>query len=236
MIGNSLKFTPDGYVEWGYTKEEGYLQFYVRDTGIGIETALHHRIFDRFSQDGQSLPNKGGGVGLGLAICKALVEMFGGKIWLSSEVNGGTTFYFTIPIEYKADKIGTENVGILPNWSGKLILIVDKHPASATELLHLIKPTLAVITIAKTLKEAIRNCFPANHYNTILFNVDDFDLDSPGFDEFLIRCAGKTPMIAYGRSLDEEAFAILQAKGFVFWLKSPVESELLVAAIRRFIN
>ncbi len=101
LIGNAIKFTSQGSVEWGYTLEGDMLQFYVKDTGLGIDPALHQRIFERFLQDSKmAIAGKSGGVGLGLAICKALVERLGGTIWVESQVDNGATFYFTIPVEH----------------------------------------------------------------------------------------------------------------------------------------
>ena len=98
LISNALKFTQKGFIEFGYTiKNEKYLEFYVKDTGIGIETENFDRIFDRFSQAEDYISNKYGGTGLGLAISKGFVEKLGGEIWVESEKGKGSTFYFTLP-------------------------------------------------------------------------------------------------------------------------------------------
>jgi Signal transduction histidine kinase len=100
LIGNSLKFTEQGYVEYGYILEGDKLKFYVKDSGIGIDPVLQTRVFERFLQDSKmAIEGRSGGVGLGLAICKALVERLGGAIWVESELGIGSTFYFTIPAE-----------------------------------------------------------------------------------------------------------------------------------------
>ena len=95
LIGNAFKFTEQGSIECGCKLENNYLLFYTSDTGIGIPKDKHHKVFERFSQLHETA-NIIGGTGLGLSIAKGLVNLLGGRIWLESEVNKGTTFYFTI--------------------------------------------------------------------------------------------------------------------------------------------
>jgi signal transduction histidine kinase len=96
LLGNAIKFTPPGgIIEFGVTLSGGGALFSVRDTGPGIAADQLPRIFDRYwQQDGAA----GGGVGLGLAIAKGLVEAHGGRIWVESQLGAGTTFRFTLPI------------------------------------------------------------------------------------------------------------------------------------------
>lgn len=97
LIGNALKFTNDGFIEIGFLPIEKGVEFYVKDTGIGIASEFHGDIFERFRQVDESKTRKYGGNGLGLAISKNLVEVLGGKISLESEVEKGSTFSFSLP-------------------------------------------------------------------------------------------------------------------------------------------
>jgi len=81
-----------------------FLEFFVKDTGIGIPSEHHSKIFERFYQVDSAVSRQYTGTGLGLSICKAYVELLGGRIWLSSTANIGTTFYFTIPYVRKEEK------------------------------------------------------------------------------------------------------------------------------------
>ena len=98
LINNSLKFTSAGRIDYGYEIIDNDIQFFVKDTGIGISNEYFDKIFDRFTQVDLKITRGYEGAGLGLAICKGLVELLGGKIWLESEVGIGTTFYFTVPL------------------------------------------------------------------------------------------------------------------------------------------
>lgn len=97
LIGNALKFTSKGTVNFGYHLKENNIEFYVEDTGIGIPTEMHNEIFKRFRQVETTSCRQFGGSGLGLSISKAYVELLGGQIWLTSELDKGSVFTFTIP-------------------------------------------------------------------------------------------------------------------------------------------
>ncbi len=97
LLSNAFKFTMIGSIEIGYQPKATIVEFFVRDTGIGIPAEYHDTIFDRFRQVEDSNTREYGGNGLGLAISKNLVELMGGKIWLESEPGKGSVFYFTLP-------------------------------------------------------------------------------------------------------------------------------------------
>ena len=98
LISNAIKFTEKGRVIIGYKKINDFVQFYVKDTGIGIPKAHHNDIFERFRQIDTSTTRKYNGIGLGLPISKSLVELLGGSIWMESEEGIGSTFYFKLPL------------------------------------------------------------------------------------------------------------------------------------------
>jgi len=102
FVGNSIKFTAKGFIEIGFVILEDFIQFHVIDTGIGIPKNFHESIFERFGQVDSSSTRKYGGNGLGLAISKSLVEILGGRIWMESEPEKGSAFYFTIPVKAPA--------------------------------------------------------------------------------------------------------------------------------------
>lgn len=97
LINNALKFTEEGTVEFGYEKDHDNFRFFVKDTGIGIKPEHLGNVFNRFFQGDHSLSAKYGGTGLGLSICRGLVELFDGKIAVSSTPGKGSEFSFTAP-------------------------------------------------------------------------------------------------------------------------------------------
>ncbi|MEM7530881.1 MAG: response regulator [Chloroflexota bacterium] len=107
LVSNAMKFTPEGEVEVSVSHlecEKGIkLQFAVRDTGIGIAANKLDTLFDAFTQGDSSNTRQHGGVGLGLSICKQLVESMQGDMWVESRVGVGSTFFFTILVQTNSD-------------------------------------------------------------------------------------------------------------------------------------
>ena len=101
FVNNAVKFTERGEIrleieQLERTGEKVQLKFSVRDTGIGMTQEQSAKLFQPFTQADMSTTRKHGGTGLGLTICRRLVELMGGRIWLESEPGVGTTFYFTV--------------------------------------------------------------------------------------------------------------------------------------------
>ena len=102
LIGNSIKFTEKGEINISYKIfDSQFLEFCVRDTGLGMSEEAQKRVFDRFEQADDNIERHFGGSGIGLTISKELVEMHGGRIWVESDIDKGTSFYFTLPYGLK---------------------------------------------------------------------------------------------------------------------------------------
>lgn len=98
LLSNAVKFTDKGKVMLEAYQEKGQLIFEVQDTGVGVAETDKHKIFERFRQAGDTLTDKPQGTGLGLPICREIIEHHGGIIWMKSEFNVGSTFFFSIPV------------------------------------------------------------------------------------------------------------------------------------------
>ncbi len=96
LLGNALKFTEKGSIDFGYSVKGDVIEFFVQDTGVGIPCDKRDSIFRRFNQL-ETSRSRLSGTGLGLSISKAYVELLGGEIWYESELKKGTSFHFTIP-------------------------------------------------------------------------------------------------------------------------------------------
>lgn len=100
LIHNAIKFTHEGTVEFGYQLVNQNLQFFVKDTGIGIEKEDIERIFKKFAQADTQIQAKYGGTGLGIPISRGYAQLLGGDLWVESTLGEGSTFYFTIPYHH----------------------------------------------------------------------------------------------------------------------------------------
>jgi two-component system, sensor histidine kinase and response regulator len=140
MIGNAIKFTEQGEVFVQLTQEsnaEGgpILRFTIKDTGIGIPADVQPCLFQPFTQADGSTTRKYGGTGLGLAISKQLVELMGGEIGFASEPGGGSTFWFTLPVEKQLP--GTTSAALLPpDLSDLRVLIIQRNQTHRRVLVH----------------------------------------------------------------------------------------------------
>lgn len=97
LLDNSVKFTSEGWIKFGYDVNNNHIIFYVKDTGIGIPDGMEYKVFDMFRQVDLRASRDFGGNGLGLAIANKYTELLGGKIWIEKNNDCSTCFYFKIP-------------------------------------------------------------------------------------------------------------------------------------------
>jgi len=155
LISNALKFTDEGYIKFGYTLDhEGQLLFFVKDTGIGIPIEMRKVIFDRFRQVEDSYTKNKEGTGLGLAISRKLTELLGGKIWIESNDNKGSSFYFSIPMNgnklcnnAKTMDLQSTNTDEI-TFEGKTILVVEDEDSNYRLLEKMLKSKKADVILA----------------------------------------------------------------------------------------
>jgi signal transduction histidine kinase len=98
LIYNAIKFTEKGSIEFGYYIKNKVIVFYVKDTGLGISSKKQKIIFERFRQEDEGHSRSYTGSGLGLTICRSLLELMEGEIWLNSQKGKGSVFYFSLPL------------------------------------------------------------------------------------------------------------------------------------------
>jgi CheY-like chemotaxis protein len=140
LVSNGVKFTSAGEVvaqvkvlsapEAGRENEPWHLHFSIRDTGIGIPVDRLARLFKSFSQADASTARQYGGTGLGLAISKRLVELMGGKMWVESVPQKGSTFHFTLPLQPTPEEERPALEGRQPQLANLRLLIVDDNPTN----------------------------------------------------------------------------------------------------------
>ncbi|MDO9511417.1 MAG: PAS domain S-box protein [Bacteroidales bacterium] len=176
LVRNAIKFTFEGSIEFGYEKKGQYLEFFVKDTGVGIPQKQHQMIFERFRQGSESHSRGYEGNGLGLSICKSYVEMLGGRIWVESEEGLGSTFYFSIPYnavsKEKTEIIHAEfdeyNEVEIKNLK---ILIVEDDKISYSLLFLTLQKISKEVIQAITGVEAVEACRNNPDFDLVLMDI-----------------------------------------------------------------
>ena len=175
LIGNAMKFTDSGSIEFGYIfLEEKTIQFFVKDTGIGLAVDKIDLIFERFRQVYETNTREYGGAGLGLTISKRLAELLGGDITVESEFGRGSTFYLNLPYEKVEgrsvpDKLADKKV--FYNWTGKIIMVVEDEISNFELVKATLEKTNVSIVYAKNGLEAIDMFEHSHHFDLILMDI-----------------------------------------------------------------
>ncbi len=241
LVGNAIKFTHNGFIEFGYNLAEGrMLQFYVKDTGIGIESDKLQLIFERFMQADSSPSRKYGGSGLGLAISKGLVELLGGKMWAESVVGEGSTFYFTIPFvsaNKKAEsKVESKPSKVHHNWDGKLFLVAEDDKFSYKFLEGFLKQTKAEVMRASDGREAVEICRNTPGIDIVLMDIQMPEMNGLTATEEIKKFNPGVPIIAQtANAINEERLRCMEA-GCDDFITKPVNINELYEKIERWLH
>jgi CheY-like chemotaxis protein len=182
LVRNAIKFTNEGSIEFGYEKKGEYLEFFVKDTGVGISKNQTELIFERFRQGNESHNRGYEGSGLGLSIAKAYVEMLGGEIWVESEEGKGSKFYFTIPyIPVSEEK--TEQINAISAEHKEVqiktlkILIVEDDEVSYSLLTRMLQKISKEVLHAITGVQAVEACRNNPDIDLVLMDIRMPDMD-----------------------------------------------------------
>ncbi len=178
LLSNAIKFTTHGSVELGgrllhETETELALEFCVRDTGIGISPDKQETIFENFAQAYADISRRFGGTGLGLTISRRLVEQMGGRMWVESAENQGSTFYFDLTFPKGVATEPTSQPLPLPNYEclrGKRVLLVEDHPVNQQLAVLILESWQVEVHVASDGLEAIRQ-LDARLYDVVLMDI-----------------------------------------------------------------
>jgi PAS domain S-box-containing protein len=251
LVKNALKFTSTGLIEFGYRVKPVVnfnsvsgmkeLEFFVRDTGIGIATDRQVAIFERFIQADIADKQAYQGAGLGLAISKAYVEMLGGRIWVESDEGKGSVFYFTLPYATEVTstpglKVKSDQAAETNHITGLKVLIAEDDYESDLFISLAINTISREVLHARTGTEAVEISLVHPDIDLILMDLKMPELN--GFEATRkIRGFNKDVVIiaqtAYALAGDREK--ALQA-GCNDYISKPVKIDALIALIQKHIN
>ena len=228
LITNALKFTSKGSVKFGYTlREDGMIYFYVTDTGIGIAPEKQTEIFDRFTK----LDTFSQGVGLGLPICRMIVQKLGGEIGVTSQKGEGSTFWFTIPFIGALTSGESESVTIYPRKKTTILIAEDYE--SNYKLLESILRFEYQIVHAWNGKEAVE-LFKKYNPHLVLMDINMPIMNGYDAAKEIHKISKNIPIIAITAyaSIERE----VAESGFNSYMKQPVNAKILKSEISTILR
>ncbi|OFX41167.1 MAG: hypothetical protein A2X03_02235 [Bacteroidetes bacterium GWA2_40_15] len=237
LLNNAIKFTEKGSITYGYTVHKAELEFFINDTGIGIGKESLEKVFEHFVKEERGPLKLSEGSGLGLTISKGLVKLLGGKIWAESEMEKGSTFFFTVPvgkeIEYKIS--GPAVRKHKENLKANSILIAEDDVVNFFYLKTLIRHnTSAEIIHASNGREAVDKFQQHPGIGLILMDIKMPVMDGLEATRQIKAINRNVPVFAitaYAMAGDEAR--ILDA-GCDFYLVKPIDKKLLLEKIAEY--
>ncbi len=246
LLSNALKFTEKGriHLQVQSVADGRQLQFSVNDSGIGMNEEQCAALFKPFSQVDDSSSRRYGGAGLGLSICKNLVELMGGRIWVESKPGLGTTFHFTVDCiepEFKvraedqqALKLQTQDAPAdtgpaIPPMLNKLVLVVDDHKLNRMVASEMLKKWGAQVHLAENGKEAVQACITAR-YDMVLMDLQMPEMDGYEATARILEELGNAapPIVAVTASASEQDRMDILNAGMCEHVIKPFKKETLI--------
>lgn len=247
LFSNAAKFTPSGAVTCRVRPERRSVTVSVEDTGIGIQEADLERVFDKFKQVGDTLTDKPKGTGLGLPICREIVEHHGGRIWAEGKPGSGSIFSFTLPSHEAPEQIIFMDLNAataqmkkwsatgetLPLQQGRTVFILDDDPNIRELIRQVLEGKSYRVAEAGDAKTAIRR-IKKQLPDLIILDVKMPDLN--GFDVTAVLKSDPgtrhIPIIILSVLSDRKRAADL---GVESYLNKPLDPDVLLAEVDRLL-
>jgi two-component system CheB/CheR fusion protein len=244
LLKNAVKFTPPGgTITIASSVDLGRAVITVSDMGIGIDPEVLPRIFDAFEQGGRKITKQFGGLGLGLAISKAVADAHGGTLSAASEGTGhGSTFTLTVPCESPTERAlspetrqssGGGAISCIPGTRGARLLLVEDHGDTASVLVRLLRRDGHEVRHAATVADALRTADEMVNLTGLDFVISDLGLPDGNGLEMMRQLSsrhGLTGIALSGYGMDSDRLATAAA-GFSRHLTKPVDVRILRATV-----
>jgi signal transduction histidine kinase len=254
LLSNAIKFTPrGGHVHVRLHRDHSHVEVIVSDTGQGIEPEFLPYVFDRFRQADGGFTRKAGGLGLGLAIVRSLVELHGGSVVATSDgKDRGATFVVQLPVaplrpsgalalpgNAELASAGAQAFECPPGLTGLRILVVDDEPATRDLLQFVLERCEALVTTVSSAAEAL-DAFRAREFDFLISDIGMPDAD--GYS--LMRSVralpadrgGRVPALALTAYARGEDRSQALKSGFNMHLTKPIEPTELLVVIAALVN
>ncbi|SHJ60661.1 PAS domain S-box-containing protein [Arenibacter nanhaiticus] len=236
LINNAIKYTKEGTIEIGNYREGTKLVFFVKDSGIGIPKDRIKSIFDRFIQVDDQLARTYEGVGLGLSIAKAHIDILGGKIWVDSIIGKGSTFFFSIPyVPVKLEHTPKEAPlqGIPKNTT---VLLAEDDRISFLYCSKLLQKQGITVIHAQNGASAVDKFKENKSVSLILMDLNMPFMDGLAATRQIRSFDGNIPIIAQtGLGFREDKAKAFEA-GCSDYISKPIDSAKLIGLIKKHIH
>jgi PAS domain S-box-containing protein len=235
LLDNSLKFTMEGSIRFGYEIHKEEFLFFVKDTGPGIPKKDMNRVISRFQKTENLQFKQTGGAGLGLTLSNHLVNMMKGSLWIQSEYGDGTEVYFNIKLDEKDSEEQLLNVkpeqALTTTLSGKHILVADDNETNFILIKAYLEATGAELSWARDGEYAVELCRKRSNFDMVLM-----DLQMPRMDGFeatseIRVLRPELPVVAVTAYSRTDIIGKAKKAGFDGYLKKPVSQNDLLDTI-----
>lgn len=248
LLKNALKFTSKGSVEFGANVVGRSVEFFVKDSGVGISEAHLEKVFDRFNQEDSSTTRGHEGSGLGLAISKGLVKCLGGNIWVESEKGHGSTFKFSIPIG-TSSSMQVSNSSIVPeppedlnlnqhfDWSAKTFIIAEDDNSNFKLLKTILQNRTNVhILHARNGQEAVQIFKDNPRVDLILMDIKMPVMSGYAATRIIRESNKKVPIIALTAFASDEDRENAKGVGCNDVVTKPIAVEVTLKTIAKVLS
>lgn len=224
IVMNSIKFTTFGHIKYGYIVKDNNIEFFVKDTGLGIEEKNLDIIFDSFYQINRQQFKKQEGTGLGLTLCKKLSNLFNGDIFLESEYNNGTSVFINLPLEKMKLSVCDKKID---KYKDKKILIVVENKIT-TDILRLIllSLSLTVEVINKYDYNDVINSLTNDIFDLMIFDIDNLSYNGDVLLKYLKSNNINTPYVLSSNKKSDEKWVI----------ENPINTSQLIGIIKKIFD
>lgn len=245
LIDNAIKYTQQGFVEFGYELiDDKSIQFFVKDSGVGIAPEHIEDIFNRFSREASEEPDGVRGTGLGLDISKHLVNLLKGKIWVFSTLNIGSEFYVNLPAEFLDYKPKVKNTKEKErsssihdvDWSDKHLLIAEDDSINFELLRIILSKTKVKISHAVNGLEAVNILKKDASIDLLLLDIQMPVMNGYEAAEEIRKLKPNLPVIAQTavtlENFDRKSYADL----FDACLSKPIDVKTMIEKIQKYFD
>jgi len=236
LLDNAVKFTSQGEITFGYAILTGAIEFYVKDTGIGISHESNTLIFESFKQEELSPTRGHEGSGLGLSIAQGLVRLLGGEMRVDSIKGSGSTFFFTLPYDgMKKEDVMSEAVNMEVNVHDNPVVLIAEDDEPNFQLLKAVLKKSAITALsANNGKEAVSRCREHPEISLVLMDIKMPVLDGLDATREIKSFRKDLPIIAltaFAMSGDEKR---VREAGCDDYIAKPFDISILLEKLKRY--